>query len=227
MEHQRGSNNEDEASSNSLRNDLMCWEESDKEQAVTIWTRFVSMLSNAASLMCTMVQHASNRPTKLAALLVLNGCNYLETKEIPSSHQCLEALFLMLFDFFESMIYNVCHDLIDGKLLSMKRGYPGFCRLSWIFHCHMLYAGTRYPNLRKPFMIDRELKQKKTETTMATNLLQLIPTLPGMLVSCMRVMPFENPRTFLKCLEQTNTGSFFVATKSRVFVKYPFPTSDL
>ena len=228
MENPQQLDSMDHENSNSLRTALLSWEETDKEQAVAIWTRFVGMVSNAASLMCTMVDHAINQPTKIASLLVLNGCNYLETSQLPSSHECLEALFLMLFDFLESMIYKVCQELVDEKLKQIKKGYPGFCRLSWIFHCHMLYAGNRYPNLRKPFLLHMSLKEKRAENTpaptAASNLLQLIPTLPGMLVSCVRVMPFENPRTFLRCFGANKFGIFLCKDELTGVREIPFPS---
>jgi hypothetical protein len=171
-----------------------------------------------------MKRFAENESDKFAKLLEINGipciCNDMNASSMKS--ECVLSLYLSLFDWVSDFIYSS----LKPNLIAMKGvpkssiGFETFCRLSWTFHCLMVYLPTKFPNIRQCFLLSDEINNNTT----SINMLDAITTIPGNICQCLNSLPFSSLSTFLCCFGATKRGIYMASHEQMGVVESSFPS---
>jgi hypothetical protein len=199
------------------------WDGTDADTAHKIWKEFSMSVSGTVASLVEMKRIAETESGKLFSLLQLNECPYLmsvpatvckehgtsvkeectDCKESTNKKaECMVALYLSLFDSLSDFIYSC----LKPSLVSMEgvprsiAGLDYFCRLTWTFHCLMVFLPTKFPEMRRRFLLS-DVPRAHT-----VNMLDAIAIIPGNINQCLESLPF----TSLSCVAfPRRNGEFF------------------
>jgi hypothetical protein len=202
------------------------WDGRDAEMAHHIWQEFSMSVTGTVSSLVDMKRIAEKESDKFLSLLQANECPYLLSlpatvceENTSKKAECMVALYLSLFDSFSDFIYSC----MKPSLTSMKgvprsiAGLDYFCRLSWTFHCLMVFLPTRFPNMRHRFLICDDPHAP------TLNMLDSTAIIPGNITRCLQSLPFISLSIFLRCFSATNRGIFVESHDVMGVVETCFP----
>ena len=187
---------------------LQSWDGKNQVVAEAIWTCCQEQVSRTAKTVLTLVSLARRDPKTISALLRINQCPYLLGNNKPTAPLCTAAIFLMVFEWLETPMFETWIQMEKiPSLPQHTKGWRNFCRLTWVFHSLLVYFPDMFPQVRSWFEIMGPSMNQGTNL----NIFDLVPTIPGNLARFTSLLPFQSPLYFLRSFGANWDGNFLTS----------------